>query len=572
MYFRDGDICLSVCFNDAYESTVICQKERCHAHIWAGLENSYVCAERMGKSEYSLGVVFEKGCFVSYTQEDCKDNRRGYLSLNGERFHLQSGESKEISFVVFRHAGGEDFFEKAKSVPSFMRVLAPYYTVEKGNNIEFFVQANEAVKTCECTVRQTPAPCKIEKNEVRICFLAKDYGEYEFVFSINGKRGKAVFNVVPSKEELIKKRIDFILKNQQCLEENSPLYGAFLIYDNEEKCQYFDYKILDLNANRERMGMSLMLVKWLQTHQNEEVRARLDLFTEFLLRECVNEEKGTCYGNIGKDESYLRLYNAPWVMLFFTELYNLTGEKRWIELVVRIIRYYYGVGGAKFYPNGLRFYTMFQAVEKAGMQEELKEIYSLFNEHVQTIVRNGVNYPPHEVNFEQTIVSPCVTILMDKYLISGDAFYLKEAEKHLEILKKFDGMQPHYRLNTIPIRFWDDFFFGKMGIFGDVFPHYWSVLSGYEYYLHGKATGNAESLHRAKTCMENCLCNIYPDGSATCAFVFPQWVGGKAHFLGKQTNWDPGFQKQRKGAFADAFANDQDFGLYFLMKMDYDKE
>ena len=80
------------------------------------------------------------------------------------------------------------------------------------------------------------------------------------------------------------------------------------------------------------MGMSLAIVKWLQRHDDEKLRKSIDIFTEFLLRECVDEEDGTCYGNIGKDKSNVRLYNAPWVMLYFTELYKLTNEKRWIEL------------------------------------------------------------------------------------------------------------------------------------------------------------------------------------------------------------------------------------------------
>ena len=80
----------------------------------------------------------------------------------------------------------------------------------------------------------------------------------------------------------------------------------------------------------------------------------------------LDEKKGTCYGNIGKDDRFLRLYNAPWVCLYFTELYKWSKEKRWIELVVRILRYYYGVGGAKFYPNGIRFYTVYQEIVKAG--------------------------------------------------------------------------------------------------------------------------------------------------------------------------------------------------------------
>ena len=138
---------------------------------------------------------------------------------------------------------------------------------------------------------------------------------------------------------------------------------------------------------------------------------------------------------------------------------------------------------------------------------------------------------------------------------------------YIEILKKFDGNQPHYRLNTIPIRYWDDYWFGKNGSYGDVFPHYWSVLSGYGYYLYYKATGNREFLKRARQCMMNCLCNINIDGSATCSYLFPGWVSGTAK-IDRTTSMD--FFAERKGSFANAFANDQDFALYFLMKMEFD--
>ena len=210
---------------------------------------------------------------------------------------------------------------------------------------------------------------------------------------------------------------------------------------------------------------------------------------------------------------------------------------------------------------------MYCAIKSAGLEREADELYSLFNEHVENIVKNGVIYPPHEVNFEQTIVTPAVSILLDKYLIGRDDFYLREAEKHIGILRKFDGHQPHYRLNTIPIRFWDDYWFGKNGTYGDVFPHYWSVLSGYGYYLYYKATGSAQFLENARRCMLNCLCNIREDGSATCAYLFPHWVSGPAKL---DRNTSDAFFFGRKGNYADAFANDQDFALYFLMKMEFD--
>ena len=568
VYFKNGDIILETPINDAYDSSTVCLKERCHAHIWTGFEHSYIRCERMGESDCNLGIIFQNGSFSSYRQEECKHCSRGYLSLNLSAFHLLCGGTYEIKFTVFKHSGGNDFFEAAKRIDGYARVRSERgYTFIAREEIEFSVETNVKIESASCSVNGEHALCRTEKDKVFISFVPKNTGEHKAIFEINDRRGVAVFNIISDVEKLILGRLNFIVDHQQCREERSTLYGAYLIYDNEEGRQYFDYSWADHNANRERMGMSLAIVKWLQRHDDERLRKSIDIFTEFLLRECVDEEDGTCYGNIGKDKSKVRLYNAPWVMLYFTELYKLTNEKRWIELVVRIIRYYYSVGGARFYPNGIRFYTMYNEIRRAGMDDEAKELYGLFNEHVETVVKNGVIYPPHEVNFEQTIVSPAVTILMDKYLISGENFYLVEAEKHLNILRKFDGMQPHYRLNRIPIRYWDDYWFGKNGSYGDVFPHYWSVLSGYGYYLYYKATEKQEFLEYARQCMTNCLCNIRENGSATCSYLFPEWVSGTAKI---DRNTEEHFFAERRGGFANAFANDQDFALYFLMKMMFD--
>ncbi len=570
VYFSNGDLCLEMPFNDAYEASDICMRERCHTHIWVGLESSYIRTERMGESDCHVGLVFEKGSFHSYRQEECNHSVRGYFALNVSAFSLQSGESHEICYRIFAHTGGADFFARARKIPGFLQVRsARGYSFFEGEEISFEVLSGETITEAHCTLRGEALPCKTEENRVLISFVPEGNGEHEVFFCVNGRKGKAVFNVLPALETLLKTRIDFIIDKQQCMDSNSPLYGAYLVYDNEEDRQYFDYAVLDHNANRERLGMSLTILKWLGTHEDARARRSLDLFTEFLLRECVDEEKGTCYGNIGKDERYLRLYNAPWVALYFAELYNLTKDLRWARLLARILHYYYGVGGAKFYPNGIRFATFYRVLQAAGLHRECEEIYAKFDEHVQMILRNGTNYPPHEVNYEQTIVTPAVTILLDKYTLSGEEFYLREAEKHLRILRKFDGLQPHFRLHNIPIRYWDDFWFGKKGTYGDVFPHYWSVLSGYGYHLYGKLTGDRGYEEIARQCMMNCLCNIYPSGRATCAYVYPEWVSGRA--------WSP--QKHaditetlgsRKGALADAFANDQDFALYFFMKMQQD--
>jgi hypothetical protein len=280
MYFSNGDLCIEMPFNDAYEASDICMRERCHTHIWAGLENSYIRTERMGESDCHVGLVFEKGSIHSYRQEDCNHSVRGHFALNVSAFSLQSGESYEICYRIFAHTGGEDFFARAKNIKEFLQVHSPRgYSFFEGETISFEVLSGAAVTEAQFTLRGEALPFKTEENRISVSFVPKEIGEQEVLFCINGRRCKAVFNVLPAFETLLKTRIDFIIDKQQCTDAKSPLYGAYLVYDNEEERQYFDYALLDHNANRERLGMSLTILKWLGAHEDARVQKSLDLFT-----------------------------------------------------------------------------------------------------------------------------------------------------------------------------------------------------------------------------------------------------------------------------------------------------
>lgn len=550
VYFRDNDLGVNMPFNDCYENSKVCMRARCSAHIFAGLDSSYIRAERMGNSQYNVGLVLTKGQFSSYEQEEVWHSNRGYFVLNTPAFTLHAGESYEISYELFAYTNYADFEKKIKGYDSHLHVESAHgFTYKKGEEISFCVQAKNNVQSAKCSLEEKEIDCKIDGNRVYIRFFAEKYGENKVYFEIGGKQSYASFNVTVDKEELIKKRLDFIVDKQQCLDKNSPLYGSFLVYDNEEQRQYYNAYRRDWNACRERFGMAILLVKWLQTHKCEKFQNALNLFTEFLLRESVEETTGEVFDGIGKNPQFLRLYNAPWIALFFTELYHLTKEIRYALLVARVLKYYYMVGGSRFYPNGVHFCEFFKMLEDANLNQEKDELIALFSKHVAKIVKNGVIYPPHEVKFEQTIVTPAVAIMLDEYEITNNQFYLREAEKHLTVLRKFDGCQPDYHLHNIPVRFWDDYWFGKTQVYGDTFPHYWSVLSGYCYYKYGTLINNQECIRVGIECIQNCTCLFKENGEASCAYVYPSRVNGV------------------KGEFFDAFANDQDFALYFLLKI-----
>ena len=95
-------------------------------------------------------------------------------------------------------------------------------------------------------------------------------------------------------------------------------------------------------------------------------------------------------------------------------------------------------------------------------------------------------YPASKVNYEQSIVAPAADILLSVYALTKEERYLTAAERQIQILELFNGMQPDYHLYEVAIRHWDGYWFGKRRYLGDTFPHYWSALTGNVFELYGR--------------------------------------------------------------------------------------
>lgn len=556
-YFKDGDVRLGTAFNDSFIGSDRCMKYCCHEHIWPALQSSYIYAERMGESTNGLGVFFDNGSFSGYTQKlenmaYCNGSYRGELQMNVAPFSLLQGESRTFSFVVFPTLGRGDFIAKLKTFDNYLHVEAESgYTCELGAPISFSVRAKAPIEQAECNVGSKTLPFTLEGDVMRVCFTPDTVGEKKIRFEINGVESFAVFNVILPIEELVEKRIRFIVDKQQCLDECSPLYGAYLLYDLKDERQYFNYVFPDHNACRERFGMATLIAKWLQTHEDERVRKSLELFIEFMFRECVDKETGVVTDTIFNDPERKRLYNAPWVMNLLDEMYKLTGDGSYVDILIKVMRFYYtdmNGAGTRFYPDGCMFANSLQTILDTGKQDAAKDVFERFNEHVETIVDIGMNYPSHEVFYEQTIVAPAVTFLLDKYRLTSEESFLTEAKRHLAVLLRFDGFQPDYHLHHIAVRYWDNFWFGKSHFYADTMPHYWSAYSGVAFAYYGKLAGDAKATAYGVECVRNNLCLFDEKGRGYAAYIYSDFVN------------------ERAGKFFDEFANDQDLGLYFALQ------
>lgn len=546
-FFQNGDIRLVIPFNHDYTYAEECMTQKCHAHIWCGGEVSYINALKMGESDQNLGLVLTKGAISSYSIEDCESNKRGTILLNLGHFILQAQEEHVVQWEIFWHKGKKDFYDKAREFPGFLEITSDNFTVFENETIRF--QIVRGSKTSEIAVHCDAEKCAVKdwKNHLEVTYVPRRSGIHKFQINCDNIHTYAEFFVCQDIETLLNKRIEYIVDKQQYLVKDSALYGAYLIYDTAEKYPIFDSYFNDHNACRERIGMALLICKYLQTHINDKFRKSLDLYMEFVMREVFNSSSGEVYDGVGPNQKFVRLYNAPWVSMLFAEMYRLTKDKRYLFYILQLFSRYYQNGGYNFYPNGISFVNILSVYEQAGMTDEREQLLQMFKNHADHMVETGIYYPKHEVNFEQTIVTPAVTLISEMAAITGKEKYSEEAKRHIAVLERFNGTQPSFHLNEIPIRFWDDFWFGKAGFFGDTFPHYWSCLTARSYLAYYRISNEEEYRINAERCIRNCLCLFNDKGEGSCAYVYPFEVNGK------------------KGQFYDEWANDQDFALYFYL-------
>lgn len=541
-----GDIGIYATFNDSYENSKICMTERCHTHIWCGKSTAYVKAVKMGAFPFGLALVLTEGELDTYSIErDLSkiSNDRGDFILHPSPFHLLSKGKMTLEWELtwFR----EDEFEKTlENYESTILTKAERYTVFTGEPIRFYVNRPNAV----ISFNGATVESYTKDNKTFVEFIPKSTGEHVFLIQAEKKETKAEFFVSPPFTELIRKRANFIVNNQQFNCEGSPLDGAYLIYDNEEKRMHFEELCTDRNASRERLMMGLFIAKYLQYFKDERIYGSLMKYYRFVAREFYDEETGEVYNAIRKNPSFKRLYNAPWMSVFVMEMYKLTNDATYLDKMYKLLKVYYSIGGENFYPNGLSIYESIDALRSAGKTDMADDLLRSYKKHIDNIVTTGVYYPEHEVNYEQTIVTPAVTLTAQMYLITKDSALLSPCRAQLEILEKFNGTQPSHHLHEMSIRHWDGYWFGKRRNYGDTFPHPASIHTANAYLHYAMISGDEEYKKKAYKSARNLLSLFRPDGSASNTYVYPFSVNGV------------------RCEYYDEYANDQDGALYYMMK------
>lgn len=561
----DAALAIFTPFNDHYTNTTDALNHRSHAHVWAnGGSNAWVKLNQMGGYGHNLGLVLTQGALRGYSIESrdaiTMSNTRGVFLLHPNIEPLEPGESSTIEWTFFWHSDWDDFFSKcAKHSDQFIKFDIDDYTLVLGEetDIEMRGAVNEQTTVNGGPVNCTRSLCSFE-------FQAKRFGEQSLDISTpsnNGVHNSTIYlNVVPQIDDLISNRTHYIIENQQLSDAGDPTDGAYVVFDTESLTTAFWDKSTDRNPGRERVGMGILMSRWLRKHpEDDRVRESLERYYSYV---SINLQEEDGYVLNAPGDRRQRLYNWPWVMQLHISVaaldLNLTGPVAAatpLERFERTLENFYDQGGDELYAIGLPILESLRFLEKHGHKELYERAKSLFIRHGGNLLRRGLDYPAFEVNFEQSIVAPATVTLLELYRSTGNETWLNAAKLHLETLLRFEGEQPNYRLHNVAIRHWDGYWFGKERLWGDTFPHYWSTLDAIalSHYSRAKKGDDGVALKkRADGILRANLALFEASGKASCAWVYPLTING------------------RKGHHKDAYANDQDWALNHLLYLEED--
>jgi hypothetical protein len=485
--------------------------ERCHAHVWASAPETWIKAVRHDAAGPHLGLAVHTGTFIGYGLDGITEYAgspvRGDIclvardALGGSTTMAGPGEEMTFGWTIFPFADDAEFDRRLAVHLGHEPVRADRYVLTPGETADV---AGETV-----TARE-PGLTTTEKG--------------------------AVIVTVPELDDLLRARTAFIHERQHDADT-----GAFLPYDNDYDAMLRHPRRHDYNDGRERVGMGVLLAQRRRTHPSAGIVDATDRYAAFV-GDRLQAPDGTVFDS-STDHETRRYYNYPWVCRFWLEMWAATSDDAHLGRFLRTVKAFYAAGGAEFYAIGMPILRGHRLLTAGGRHGDARDLLRLHRANADFIRGRGVDYPSHEVPFEQTIVGPAANVLLELHLATGEPDLRRDAEPHLRLLELFGGPQPDGRLHGVPIRHWDGYWFGARPRWGDVMPHHWAAVSAWAWALRAAADDDAGWWRKAEQLSQATLHTFQADGRASAAFVYPMIVNGQ-----HEQSFDP-------------LANDQDWAL-----------
>ncbi|GAB3419015.1 hypothetical protein [Flindersiella endophytica] len=543
-----GSFAVTTPIRDVYGPAKQVLLESCHAHVWTGGAESWLVAIRMDGAAPVLALDLTEGELWAY-------------SVAGRHIGTSSNVRGVLQLHATDHARAPHAFGGQPEL-----ALAPGEELALGWEIGWTADVAAALGGRRSTIAAdvlaaaTGTPISLHANDNgEVAVESGTHGiTHQDVAHADGRRSRvAVLHHTPL-AELVGRRVEAVLRNHRAVERDGSRAAAFVPYDTSTGLRLpHDLGWADWNDARERVGMAHLLLT---------ARAHGWLADAAEADRALLAYKGFCVEHIVRPDGRVRdsstssrterLYNNPWFAQLFAELFTGFGDPEDLTRAVAILDAYYEDGGEGFLAIGVAeaVHRVAGLCSEHGRTADADRLRGRLVSHGLAFAALGSELPAHEVAYEQSMVAPLLSILEGAWRISPEPALHDSLRTTLPWLLAFAGRQPHVRLRNVSIRHWDGYWFGKLRLWGDTFPHYWSVLSARalrDWPADVDLPAGWEGVDLEAVIRDVCLANLADftaDGGASCAFVFPSAIDDL-----------PGY-------VADPLANDQDWALTLMLR------
>ncbi|MDR1806527.1 MAG: hypothetical protein LBR33_01195 [Propionibacteriaceae bacterium] len=546
-------------FRDVYPSAAEAIATAVHAHVWPGGASAYVLAEPMSGRSPVLSLRVTEGSVNAYSIESrnhfSSSNVRGHLVLHAvdrraphafggqEPVVIAPGGCLRLAWTLGLHP------DRAAAEHFVAGPLAGVTLVaEVGQPVAIATDAPAQVTArAAWPVGPGPAPAvDVARAPGGATVTSRGHGLVDI--RVGADRGAVLF--AADAADLVRSRVAYLLRHQRGAGRGGVDAQAFLPVDTETGLTKLTSGWPDWSDGAERTGMpSLLQQARLAGLAGAEVDEPLRGWARFARERLITAALDPLWGT-DTIITQPRPYNSPWLAHFFADEFVLTGARAELDLAAGLLERLIETGEWQHLSIGWAEASLHVAnlLADTGQPARAEAIRASVVRAAAYFADLGARLPAQEVRYEQAIVAPLVSYLAAAHRLTGDDRYLTPLATARDWLLAFNGPQPHPYLHEVAIRHWDGFWFGALRLWGDTFPHYWSVLTGVALAQLPEALRTPRTETAAPAVFAANLGLFAADGSATCAFLMPSAVDG------------------RPAHRPDPLANDQDWALTLYLR------
>lgn len=420
---------------------------------------------------------------------------------------LKAGDTETFALCYFPFEQMEDFRTGVRSICNQPTFDYPRFW-PTGKELEIVVELPhpDVTLSAESEAKTLPVE-KLGDTEYKLVVKSKRSGLHKVDIAYGGKHTFVLFEAVHDVEQLLDKRVNYILTTQQCLDPTDNRYGGIFITDllTGKLLTRDDLYTVQVAGSGEMVATGQLLVYKNLMDPDPEQIARAELYANQWLRlRCQDEDFSTPLNPLNrlkyKDrgwkyepsrarifnnpdfplEKAWRIHNANWIAPFYYLLSELPDEFLHLQKAATYLDWAYQTLNWQFETepqmSADQSYFVPRVIRKlkvTGREEAATALQTHWDAFIARIVVSAQNLGTGYFNFDDSMFyCSAIPLLLDSKVA--------EAKRFLESFPYNTGLSYDPRVQTT-FRYWDDYLtdlpYGMMPYLTR--PHFWSITDSY---------------------------------------------------------------------------------------------